>query len=62
MGDNRDNSSDSRRHGEIDFDDVKGKAQIVIWSWYKALDPKERSDQLTPIGWLRTYRFGHMLR
>lgn len=34
MGDNRDNSSDSRVHGFVDWDrDVKGKAIFIYWSW-----------------------------
>ncbi|MCP4546005.1 MAG: signal peptidase I [bacterium] len=34
MGDNRDNSSDSRVHGFVDWErDVKGKAIFIYWSW-----------------------------
>jgi signal peptidase I len=33
MGDNRDNSSDSRFWGPLDLRLVKGKAMILYWSW-----------------------------
>ena len=36
MGDNRDNSNDSRFWGYVDLADVKGKAMVIYWSWNKA--------------------------
>ncbi len=33
MGDNRDQSFDSRYWGFVDLNDVKGKAFIIYWSW-----------------------------
>ncbi len=33
MGDNRDNSYDSRYWGPVDFDLVKGRAMFIYWSW-----------------------------
>ncbi len=33
MGDNRDQSFDSRFWGFVDMEDIKGKALILYWSW-----------------------------
>jgi signal peptidase I len=49
MGDNRDNSQDSRIWGEVPIDYVRGKALFVIWSVYQAKDdtwPKLRFDRM----------------
>ena len=58
MGDNRDNSSDSRVWGTVNVDLIKGKALIVWWS-------RANSDGFSPITWLKAVRwrrFFHAVR
>jgi signal peptidase I len=50
MGDNRDQSSDSRFWGFVNLDAVKGKAFIIYWSWDK-----------TKFG-VRWDRLGHLIK
>ena len=50
MGDNRDQSYDSRYWGFADERDVKGQATFVYWSWD------------SQIHWVRWDRFGHFVR
>lgn len=49
MGDNRDQSYDSRYWGYVDIKDVKGKALILYWSW-----DSEKS-------WVRLGRIGSLI-
>jgi signal peptidase I len=53
MGDNRDQSYDSRYWGFADESDVKGQATFIYWSW------DSHADWLNAVRW---DRFGHMLR
>jgi signal peptidase I len=50
MGDNRDESADSRFWGFVDLKDVLGKAMVIYWSW-------DREDQS-----LRWRRMGNLLK
>ena len=53
MGDNRDNSQDSRYWGFVKRDKIKGKAFLIYWSW----DSDRQGDRY----WLRWWRLGHYI-
>ena len=54
MGDNRDNSSDSRVWGTVRHDLIKGKALIVWWSRATAEDGPWYTQ---PLAWAKSIRF-----
>ena len=49
MGDNRDQSYDSRYWGFVDLSEVRGEALIIYWSW-------------DPDNWARFNRIGRLIR
>ena len=50
MGDNRENSQDSRYWGYLNVKKIRGKAQIIYWSWDRIKN------------WVRFERFGKILK
>jgi signal peptidase I len=56
MGDNRDNSSDSRAWGTVHRDDLKGPVLINYWSWNNNYSWPE---MLNPLHWIQLL-FGEM--
>jgi signal peptidase I len=69
MGDNRDNSKDSRYWGFLPIDQVKGRALMVYWSYdanrdeYRRTNPVEwLTDTVAAFGKTRWDRFFHLIR
>lgn len=69
LGDNRDNSRDSRAWGFLPVDQVKGRALLVYWSYKATREEYHRSgpvnwlrDTLSAFGRTRWKRFFHVIR
>jgi signal peptidase I len=69
MGDNRDNSRDSRFWGFLPIDQVKGRALLVYWSYEATREEYHRTglvewirDTLSAFGRTRWKRFFHVIR
>ena len=69
LGDNRDNSRDSRFWGFLPIDQVKGRALLVYWSYEASKEEYQRTglvewtrDTLSAFGRTRWSRFFHLIR
>jgi signal peptidase I len=68
LGDNRDNSKDSRYWGFLPVDQVKGRALMVYWSYEASREEYRRTglewvrDTLAAFGKTRWRRFFHLIR
>jgi signal peptidase I len=69
MGDNRDNSRDSRSWGFLPIDQVKGRALLVYWSYEASKEEYQRTnvvewvrDTLSAFARTRWKRFFHLIR
>lgn len=69
MGDNRDNSRDSRFWGTLPMSQVKGRAVVVYWSYEASREEYQRGasfqwvkDTLSAFGRTRWSRFFHVIR
>ena len=69
MGDNRDNSRDSRFWGTLPISQVKGRAVVVYWSYEASREEYQRDasvqwikDTLSAAGRTRWSRFFHVIR
>jgi signal peptidase I len=69
LGDNRDNSRDSRFWGFLPRDQVKGRALLVYWSYEASREEYHRTsyldwirDTLAAVGKTRWSRFFHVIR
>jgi signal peptidase I len=69
LGDNRDNSRDSRFWGFLPIDQVKGRALLVYWSYAASREEYQRRgfgswlrDTVSAVGRTRWDRFFHLIR
>jgi signal peptidase I len=57
MGDNRDDSKDSRDWGFIPYENVVGTPIMVYWSWSPEVEMKNLGEKLKSIRWSRLGTF-----
>lgn len=57
LGDNRENSHDSRAWGPVPADHVRGRAVLIYWSWESTSNASRARSLIGSTRWGRTFRW-----